>query len=104
MTKEAFEAQVRYITDAFGDRALRFFTTIGNMTEFFRQADQAVEASPISDREFERTEERIVTLLGMDEAAQLFKAIFEAAPKKTVRYLGLLVKVFEQREDTTADG
>jgi hypothetical protein len=103
MTKEAFEAQVRYITEAFGDRAVRFFTAIGNMTEFFQQADQALEASPITFREFERTAERIVTLVGMDEAAQLFQAIFDAVPKKTVRYLGLLVKVFERREGTTAD-
>jgi hypothetical protein len=34
----------------------------------------------------------------------LFKAVFDAVPKKTVRYLGLMVKVFGQREDTASDG
>jgi hypothetical protein len=42
MTKELFEEYVHYITDKLGNPAVRFFTTVGAMTEFFQQADRVV--------------------------------------------------------------
>jgi cyclopropane fatty-acyl-phospholipid synthase-like methyltransferase len=39
--------------------------------------------------------EKIIKVLGKERSAKYFKAIYDTLPKKTVTYLGAIVKVFE---------
>jgi hypothetical protein len=38
---------------------------------------------------------KIINILGKEESVRFFKAVYDAMPKKTVTYLGFIVKVFE---------
>jgi cyclopropane fatty-acyl-phospholipid synthase-like methyltransferase len=38
----------------------------------------------------------ITEILGKEESVRFFKAVYNALPKKTVKYLGVIVKVFEK--------
>jgi hypothetical protein len=38
---------------------------------------------------------KITEVLGEEEAVRFFKAVYNALPKKTITYLGVMVKVFE---------
>jgi hypothetical protein len=96
MNEEEFEVYTRKIVDALGDDISGFFTVIRETFEYFTASDSVVENTEISLEEFEIMIEEIINVLGKKEAARFFKAIFDALQKKTVKYIGAMVKVFEK--------
>jgi hypothetical protein len=54
-----------------------------------------IEKQQISLEEFEIMIKKITNILGKEESARFFKAVYDAMPKKTITYLGVVVKVFE---------
>jgi hypothetical protein len=40
--------------------------------------------------------EKMTKVLGEEGSVRFFKAVYDALPKKTVTYLGAMVKVFEK--------
>jgi hypothetical protein len=40
--------------------------------------------------------EKITTVLGKERSVKYFKAVYDALPKETAAYLGVMVKVFEK--------
>jgi hypothetical protein len=39
---------------------------------------------------------KITKILGKEESVRFFKTVYDALPKKTIKYLGVMVKVFEK--------
>jgi hypothetical protein len=98
MDKAEFARDVQRITGELGHKAVRFFTAVHNLEQFFLEADRVVEACPITFGEFEEVAGGIAAVLGEKEAARFFRAIFETIPAKAVCYLGVLVKLFEAQD------
>jgi hypothetical protein len=46
--------------------------------------------------EFEVITREITKILGKEESVRFFKAVYDTLPKKTITYLGVVVKVFER--------
>jgi hypothetical protein len=82
-----------------GEDAIRFFTTIHDMEQFFTIADKTFARCPLTLKTFEQTAQQITAVLGAETAARFFKSIFDTLPKKTVCYLGVMVKLFELWDD-----
>jgi hypothetical protein len=59
------------------------------------ESDTIIEKTQTSLEEFEIMIKKITGVLGKEESARFFKAIYNALPKKTTTYLGVMVKVFE---------
>jgi hypothetical protein len=95
MDKEEFETCTKKIVDALGDDIADFFTVIRNTFEYFLDSDTTIEKTQISLEEFETMVKEIIMVLGKERSARYFKAVYDALPKKTVTYLGVIVKVFE---------
>ena len=96
MNKKEFEVYASKIVDALGDDIIDFFTLIHNVFEYFMKSDAIIEKTQISLNEFETMTKRITEVLGKEEAARFFKAVYNALPKKTIKYFGVMVKVFEK--------
>jgi hypothetical protein len=94
--KEEFEIYTRKIVDALGDDISGFFTVIRDTFEYFVELDSIIEKTQISLEEFEAMVEKITKVLGKEGSARYFKAVYDALPKKTTTYLGVMVKVFEK--------
>jgi hypothetical protein len=94
--KEEFEVYTRKIVGALGDDISGFFTVIRDTFEYFVESDSIIERTHISLEEFEAMVEEITGVLGKEESIRFFKAIYDALPKKTTTYLGVMVKVFEK--------
>jgi hypothetical protein len=58
-------------------------------------SDTIIEKQQISLEEFEIMIKKIINILGKEESARFFKAVYDAMPKKTITYPGVMVKVFE---------
>jgi hypothetical protein len=95
MDCEEFTKQTKTIAAELGENAIRFFTTIHDMEQFFLIADTTFARCPLTLKAFEQTAQQITTVLGTETAARFFKSIFDTLPKKTVCYLGVMVKLFE---------
>jgi hypothetical protein len=95
MDKEEFEVYTRKIIEALGDGISGFFIFIHDTFQYFIDSDTVIEKSQISLEEFEMMTKEIINILGKEEAIRFFKAVYDAMPKKTVTYLGVMVKVFE---------
>jgi hypothetical protein len=94
--KEEFEVYTKKIVDTLGDDISGFFTVIQDTFEYFTASDNIVEKTQISLEEFEIMIKRITKILGKEESVRFFKAIYDALPKKTLKYIGAIVKVFEE--------
>jgi hypothetical protein len=96
MDDKEFEAHTRKIVGALGDDISGFFTIIHDTFEHFTVSDNMIEKTQISLEEFEVMIRKITKILGKEESTRFFKAIYDALPKGTITYLGVMVKVFEK--------
>jgi hypothetical protein len=95
MNEKEFEAHTRKIVDDLGDDILVFLTVIRDTFEYSTVSD-SYEKTQISLEEFEVMARKITNILGKEESVRFFKAVYDALPKKTIEYLGVIVKVFER--------
>jgi hypothetical protein len=96
MNDKEFESHTRKIVGALGDDILGFFTVIHDAFEYFTVSDKIIEKTQISLEEFEVMIRKITKILGKKESVRFFKAVYDALPKETIKYLGVMVKVFEK--------
>jgi hypothetical protein len=96
MNEKEFEAHTKKLVDTLGDDVSGFFNIIHDTFEYFVESDGIIEKTQISLVEFETMTKRIIRVLGKEEAARFFKAVYDALPKKTITYFGIMVKVFEE--------
>jgi hypothetical protein len=96
MDDKEFETYTRKIVGVLGDDISGFFTVIYDTFEYFTASDTIIEKTQISLKEFEVMIKKITKILGKEESARFFKAVYNALPKKTIKYLGVMVKVFEK--------
>jgi hypothetical protein len=96
MDDKEFKVYTRKIVDALGDDTSGFFTVIHDTFEYFTVSDNIIGKTEISLEEFEVMVRKITEVLGEEEAVRFFKAVYNALPKKTITYLGVMVKVFEE--------
>jgi hypothetical protein len=96
MDDKEFETYTRKIADVLGDEILGFFTVIHDTFEYFTTSDNIIERTQIPLEEFKIMIRNISKVLGKKESARFFKTIFDALPTKTVKYLGVMVNVFEK--------
>jgi hypothetical protein len=96
MNEKEFETHTQKVVDALGDNISGFFTVIRNMFEYFITSDNIIEKTQISLEEFEAMTREITKILGKEEAVRFFKAVYDALPKKTIKYLGVMIKVSEK--------
>jgi hypothetical protein len=96
MDKKEFEVYTQKIVDTLGDDISGFFTVIRDTFDYFIASDNIIEKTEISLKEFEAMIEKITKVLGKERSVKYFKAVYDALPKKTVIYLGVMVKVCEE--------
>jgi hypothetical protein len=60
------------------------------------ESDVIIEKTQISLEEFEMMIKEIIKILGKERSVKYFKAVYDALPKKTITYFGVMVKVFEE--------
>jgi hypothetical protein len=96
MGEKEFEVYTQKLVDILGDDISEFFSVIRDTFEYFTVSDNIIEKTQISLEEFEIMAKKITKVLGKERSARYFKAIYDALPKKTVTYLGVMVKVFEK--------
>jgi hypothetical protein len=96
MNEKEFEAHVQKVVGTLGDDISGFFTVIHDTFEYFTVSDDIIENTQISLEEFEVMVGEITRILGKEESVRFFKAVYDALPKKTIKYLGVMVKVFEK--------
>jgi hypothetical protein len=96
MDDKEFENYTRKIIGVLGDDISGFFTLIHDVFKYFEESDTIIEKTQISLEEFEVMIESITGVLGKEESARFFKAIYNALPKKTITYFGAMVRVFEK--------
>jgi hypothetical protein len=96
MDDKEFEDYTKKIIDVLGDDISDFFTVIRDTFEYFMESDAVIEKTQISLGEFEAMIEKIIGVLGKEEAALFFKAVYDTMPKKTITCPGVMVKVFEK--------
>jgi hypothetical protein len=95
MDEKEFEAYIQKTVDALGDDISGFFTIIHDAFEYFIASDNIIEKTQVSLEEFETMLKKITKVLGKKESVRFFNAVYNALPKKTIKYLGVMVKVFE---------
>jgi hypothetical protein len=95
MDEKEFEIYTQKIVDALGDDIAGFFTVIRNTFEYFTASDSIIEKTQISLEAFEVMIERATKVLGKEGSVKYFKAVYDALPKETITYLGVMVRVFE---------
>jgi hypothetical protein len=91
-----FEVYTQKIVDILGNDISGFFTLIYDTFEYFMESDEIIEKTQTSLDEFEIMTKEITRVLGKEESTRFFKAVYDALPKKTITYLGVMVKVFEK--------
>jgi hypothetical protein len=96
MNEKEFEVHIKKIVDTLGDDISGFFTVIRDTFEYFTVSDSVIEKTQISLEEFEAMTREIIKILGKEESVRFFKAVYDALPKKTIQYLGVVVKIFEK--------
>jgi hypothetical protein len=96
MDEKEFEAYTQKIVGVLGDDISGFFTIIHDTFEYFTASDTIIEKTQISLKEFEVMVKKITKILRKEESARFFKAVYDTLPKKTITYLGVMVKVFEK--------
>jgi hypothetical protein len=99
MDRTEFEAYTQKTIEALGSESIRFFTTIGDIVEYFLNADTVVKKTPLSFKEFETTARNVAEFLGKEEAARFFKSMYGTLPTRTIEYLGVMVRLFELVEN-----
>jgi hypothetical protein len=96
MDEKEFEAHTKKLVDTLGNDISGFFNVIHDTFEYFVESDAVIEKTQISLEEFKIMTKRITGVLGKEEAVRFFKAIYDALPKETITYFGVMVKVFEE--------
>jgi hypothetical protein len=96
MDEKEFEVYTRTTVDAFGDGISGFFTVIHDTFAYFTESDKIIEKTQISLEEFEVMVEKITKVLGKERSVKYFKAVYDALPKETITYLGVMIRVFEE--------
>jgi hypothetical protein len=96
MDKKEFEVYTQKTVDILGDDISDFFTVIHDTFEYFTVSDNIIEKTQISLKEFEVMIAKITKVLGKERSVKYFKAIYDALPKRTITYFGVMVKVFEK--------
>jgi hypothetical protein len=96
---DEFEHYTRKAVQALGPDSIRFFTVIHDLEEFFLKADTVFKTCPMKFTELEDTGKKIAAFLGEEESARFFKSIYSTIPKKTLHFLGIMVKFFELAEN-----
>jgi hypothetical protein len=94
--EKEFKSYSQKIVEALGDDISGFFTVIRDAFEYFVESDAIIEKTQISLEEFEMMVEEIIKVLGKENSVRYFKTVYDALPKKTVTYFGVMVKVFEE--------
>jgi hypothetical protein len=96
MNAREFEARVKKIIDTPGEDISGFFSVIHDTFEYFTASDSIIEKTQISLEKFETMAGKITKILGKEKSVRFFKAVYDALPKKTIKYLGIVVKVFKK--------
>jgi uncharacterized protein with von Willebrand factor type A (vWA) domain len=96
MDEKEFKLYTQKIVGALGDDISGFFNIIRDTFEYFMESDGIIEKTQISIEEFEKMIEEIIKVLGKKESVRFFKAVYDALPKETITYFGVMVKVFEE--------
>jgi uncharacterized protein YhfF len=91
-----FEAYTRKIVNALEEDSSGFFTVIRDTFDYFTSSDTIIETTQVSLEEFEAITREITKILGKEDSVRFFKAVYDALPKKTIKYLGVIVKMFEE--------
>lgn len=94
--EKEFKSYTQKIVGALGDDISGFFNVIRDTFEYFVESDAVIEKTQISLEEFEMMVEEIIKVLGKEKSVRYFKAVYDALPKKTITYFGVMVKVFEE--------
>jgi hypothetical protein len=98
-----FEHITRKVAKQLGPDSIRFFTTIGDIVEYFLNADTVVKKTPMPFKEFETTARNVAGFLGREEAARFFKSMYGTLPTRTIEYLGVMARLFELVENYEID-
>jgi hypothetical protein len=96
MDEKEFKSYTQKIVGALGDDISGFFTVIHDTFEYFMESDAVIEKTQISLEEFEIMIEKAIKVLGKESSVRYFKAVYDALPKETITYFGVMVKVFEE--------
>jgi hypothetical protein len=96
MDEKEFEVYTQKIVDALGDESSGFFTVIHDTFAYFTESDNIIVKTQIALEEFEVMIERATKVLGKEGSVKYFKAVYDALPKETITYFGVMVKVFEE--------
>jgi hypothetical protein len=95
MDSEEFEIHVRKIINALEDEGEVFFAFIREAFEYFTFSDVVLEGKQVSLNDFKMMVKKVENTLGKKDSIRFFRAIYDALPKVTVKYLGVIVSVFE---------
>jgi hypothetical protein len=96
MNEKEFKLYTQKRVDTLGDDISGFFNIIRDTFAYFMESDVVIERTQISIEEFEKMIEEIIKVLGGKESVRFFKAVYDALPKETITYFGVMVKVFEE--------
>jgi hypothetical protein len=95
MGSTEFEIHVKKIINALEDEGEIFFDLIREAFEYFTFSDTILEGKEVSLNGFEILVKKVENVLGEEDSIRFFRAIYDALPKVTVKYLGVIVSVFE---------
>jgi hypothetical protein len=98
MDSEEFEIYVKKIVIALEHEGEIFFDFIREAFEYFTFSDTILERKEVSLNDFEILIKKVENVLGKEDSVRFFRAIYDALPKVTVKYLGVIVSVFEAWE------
>jgi hypothetical protein len=99
MDSKEFEIYGKKIINALEDEGKIFFDFIREAFEYFTFSDTVLEEKRVSLGDFEVLVKRVENVLGKEDSVRFFKAVYDALPKTTVKYLGVIVSVFEAWEN-----
>jgi hypothetical protein len=95
MGSEEFEIHVKKIVHALEYEGKIFFDFIREAFEYFTFSDTILEEKQVSLGDFEIMVKRVENVLGKEDSVRFFRTVYDALPKTTVKYLGVIVSVFE---------
>jgi hypothetical protein len=95
MDSEEFKIYVKKIINALEDEGEVFFDFIREAFEYFTFSDTILEGKEVSLNDFEILVKKVENVLGKEDSIIFFRAVYDALPKTTVKYLGVIVSVFE---------
>jgi cytochrome c-type biogenesis protein CcmE len=76
-------------------KAKCFFDFIHEAFEYFTFSDTILEGKEVSLKDFGIIVKKVENVLGKEDSIRFFRAVYDALPKVTIKYLGIIVSVFE---------